>query len=547
MSTHRTPFAWLARISLGIVLALTTLFACTESARDPLATEAPQATVNPNVDTGLALQRITELKAEIDALRAAGAVSARSASDLHIRLDGAVRDIRRGKLQFAMARLFELILYVKVQPTKNITNNAAAVITQRAHGIIDILKGGASNQAPVAQIVAPTHQSTFPAGTPINFAGSGSDPEDGMLSGEALLWTSSIMEEPVGVGATFSRSDLSVGTHIITLRATDSDGATGTSSVQITVLAPPNQTPTAQISAPSNQAVFPPGAPIGFAGSASDPEDGALDGEELVWTSSIGGQIGFGASFTRNNLAPGTHTITLTATDSKGATGTATVQITVQATSNQTPSAQISAPANQAVFQQGAAINFAGTGNDAEDGALTGASLVWTSNMGGQLGTGASFTLNNLAAGTHTITLTATDSNGATGTATVQITVQAALGNQAPSAQIAAPANGGIFIRLVDNITFTGSATDPEDGALTGAALVWTRPPRLAARRRRANSTSTWRMARAAVPKKWARPSHVGSAPRASLRKVSCTSSVVEIVAFASWRSWRRATRLSSA
>ncbi len=63
-------------------------------------------------------------------------------------------------------------------------------------------------------------------------------------------------------------------------------------------------------------------------------------------------------------------------------------------------------------------------GTDAEDGTLSGASLVWTSSLDAQIGTGTSFTASTLSVGSHTITLTATDSEGATGTASIQITVQ---------------------------------------------------------------------------------------------------------------------------
>jgi hypothetical protein len=60
---------------------------------------------------------------------------------------------------------------------------------------------------------------------------------------------------------------------------------------------------------------------------------------------------------------------------------------------------------------------------DSEDGALSGASLVWNSDAYGRIGTGETFTMIPFAAGTHKITLTAIDSKGATGTATVVITV----------------------------------------------------------------------------------------------------------------------------
>ena len=63
---------------------------------------------------------------------------------------------------------------------------------------------------------------------------------------------------------------------------------------------------------------------------------------------------------------------------------------------------------------------------------MNGASLVWTSSRDGQIGTGTSFTKGDLSVGTHTITLTAKDAQGASGVATRAITI--VTGNQPPVA-----------------------------------------------------------------------------------------------------------------
>jgi hypothetical protein len=66
-----------------------------------------------------------------------------------------------------------------------------------------------------------------------------------------------------------------------------------------------------------------------FAGSGSDDEDGDLSGECLLWSSNADGKIGTGATCSSSTLVAGVHKITLTASDSLGATGSATVVITV--------------------------------------------------------------------------------------------------------------------------------------------------------------------------------------------------------------------------
>ncbi len=87
------------------------------------------------------------------------------------------------------------------------------------------------------------------------------------------------------------------------------------------------------------------------------------------------------------------------------------------------PTATITAPASGSSFASGTSVTFTGTGTDPEDGALSGASLVWTSDLDGQFGTGGSVTTSGLSIGVHTITLTVTDSHGGTDTDQITVTI----------------------------------------------------------------------------------------------------------------------------
>lgn len=73
-------------------------------------------------------------------------------------------------------------------------------------------------------------------------------------------------------------------------------------------------------------------------------------------------------------LANGSYNVTLTVTDSLGAFNTDTLIITV---GNLAPEADITSPADGFAYNAGDTINFSGTGIDAEDGVLSGASLQW--------------------------------------------------------------------------------------------------------------------------------------------------------------------------
>ncbi len=82
-------------------------------------------------------------------------------------------------------------------------------------------------------------------------------------------------------------------------------------------------------------------------------------------------------------------------------------------------------PLAQPVVQQGAGVVLDVMVEDLQDGELPDASLVWTSDISGRLGTGEILVAKNLAAGLHTITLTATNSGGISTSKTISVTVVA--------------------------------------------------------------------------------------------------------------------------
>ena len=356
------------------------------------------------------------------------------------------------------------------------------------------------NAAPTVAITSPQEDGiTVQSGDVVTFAGSAMDLEDGDLS-PSIQWSSSI-DDAIGTGASINVSTLSTGVHTITASVADTGGRTAIDSITITVNAPP----VVAITAPEDDASFFAGAPVNFAGSATDPEDNNLS-STIQWSSSVDGPIGAGGSFTKSDLTVGTHVITAAVTDGDGgtdsaqititvntvpapnasftvnpATGTAPLTVTLNSTStgaitssvwsftgggsgsiigpsvthtfpsagvwtatlhvsgpggtstasrpiavtppavNSAPVVLILAPSNASTFTSVATVNFAGTASDAEDGTLT-SSIAWTSNRDGLIGTGGSFSTSSLSVGTHTIAASVADSAGMT--ASTQITIQ---------------------------------------------------------------------------------------------------------------------------
>ncbi|MFN2126559.1 MAG: metallophosphoesterase family protein [Anaerolineales bacterium] len=73
-------------------------------------------------------------------------------------------------------------------------------------------------------------------------------------------------------------------------------------------------------------------------------------------------------------------------------------------------------------YNLGNSVYFTGSAEDIEDGDLS-SNLVWSSNIDGPIGFGASFSRSDLSAGVHTITASVTDSGGFSGSGTITITI----------------------------------------------------------------------------------------------------------------------------
>jgi subtilisin family serine protease len=105
---------------------------------------------------------------------------------------------------------------------------------------------------------------------------------------------------------------------------------------------------------------------------------------------------------------------------------------------NTAPSVAITAPVDGSSYTEGDTIVFVGSAADGEDGDLS-ASIVWTSNLDGAIGSGASFATAALSVGTHVVTASVTDSGNLTGDDTVSVVVDPPAGTipNAPSDVVA--------------------------------------------------------------------------------------------------------------
>jgi chitinase len=183
------------------------------------------------------------------------------------------------------------------------------------------------NPAPVTSITSPANGATFtaPASITINAAATdnGSVSKVDFYNGATLLGTDT--SSPYS----FSWANVAAGTYALTTKATDNQGAVGTSAVVNITVNGSNPAPTTSITSPSNGASFTAPASITINATAADNVSVSkvdfYNGSTLIGTDTSSPY-----SFTWPNIAAGTYSLTTRATDNQGAVGTsAIVSVTV--------------------------------------------------------------------------------------------------------------------------------------------------------------------------------------------------------------------------
>ena len=210
------------------------------------------------------------------------------------------------------------------------------------------------------------------------------------------IWTSSIDGEIYnGTDLVFSLTDLSPGTHTITLKVRDEFGEWSEEVSTIIVI---NGRPIASIKSIS-PIVVNEGGDVTFTGSYVDYED---DIRYVEWKSHIDGVIGHTIEFTTNKLSNGTHLISLQVRDGhKVRSNVANGELIV----NGIPRALITT-IEPGIANDTEPVIFRGDFIDAEDSVVE---FFWESDIDGVLSDQARFYSSTLSNGTHTVTFKVMD------------------------------------------------------------------------------------------------------------------------------------------
>jgi PKD repeat protein len=198
---------------------------------------------------------------------------------------------------------------------------------------------------------------------------------------------------------------------------------------------------------------------VALDGSGSRDSDGTI--ASYTWSFSDGSPSLTGVTASKTFNTPGNVTVTLTVADNRGATGSATRNITV--TPNAVPTATFTA--TPLTGRAPLLVAFDASGSRDTDGTI--ASYEWTFGDGGTA-TGVTPQHTYNAEGAFTATLTVTDNEGGTGTFSRVITVAPPVG----SVSVTVKDTNGVGIAGAAVVATVGGASRSATTDASGVALV---------------------------------------------------------------------------
>jgi len=184
-----------------------------------------------------------------------------------------------------------------------------------------------------------------------------------------------------------------------------------------------NQPPIVSLTAPANGTTLVAGSSVNLTASATDGDGSIVRVEFYADATLLNNDTTAPYSFAWANMAPGAYSLTAKAYDNTGAS-TSSAVITINVVANQLPTVNLTAPANNVSFNQGAAINLTANATDL-DGAIARVEFyAGTALLGSATSAPYAFVWTNAATGSHALTAKAYDNLGASSTSSgVNITV----------------------------------------------------------------------------------------------------------------------------
>ena len=276
-----------------------------------------------------------------------------------------------------------------------------------------------TNRAPTVSGAIPDQVLVENTEATVDISGAFSDPD-----GDALRYVATSDASSVAT-ASVSGSDLKVigeapGSATITVTATDPGGLSATQTLEVTVNSA-NRAPTVSGAIPDQVLVENTEATVDISGAFSDPDGDALRYVATSDASSVATASVSGSDLKVIGEAPGSATITVTATDPGGLSATQTLEVTVNS-ANRAPTVSGAIPDQVLVENTEATVDISGAFSDPDGDALRYVATSDASSVATASVSGSDLKVIGEAPGSATITVTATDPGGLSASATITVT-----------------------------------------------------------------------------------------------------------------------------
>ena len=322
----------------------------------------------------------------------------------------------------------------------------------------------ATNSAPTVQITSPTNNSVFNSGAPITITATAYD-LDGSVASVQFFNGTNLLATPIGVSNnyTFTWTNASTGTNILTAVATDDDGLTQTSAPVVITVNNPIPVLTVSFLDPTNNQLFVTSPlNISLTAATSDSSDTVTNVQFFNGTNLLGSGALTSNTWTLlwTDVVAGSYSLTAKAFDDAGNIATNGVAITV----NAMPVVYIFSPTNFQSYLEITNVTLQAVACDPNiNGSITGVAFygagtnlplaVAQNNV-----TNFNLTWGNLHAGIYPIYAVATNNHGVGCWSAIKI-FKVISTNLPPTVAITYPTNDATFAPGCD-ITITATTTN---------------------------------------------------------------------------------------
>ncbi|MCE9640147.1 MAG: hypothetical protein K8S22_08375, partial [Betaproteobacteria bacterium] len=313
------------------------------------------------------------------------------------------------------------------------------------------------NAPPRVSLTAPANRAVFVSPTSITLTASATGPEANTpITQVEFIADGQVLATLTAKPYTYLWQNAPLGSHTLTVRATDSLGGV-TTSVARTITVNANQGPTVSLTSPTPNQVLPAPATITLAATATDNDGSLAKVEFFNGATLIGTATTAPYTATWSNVPSGSYSLTAVATDNLGGTTTsAAIPVTVDAP----PTVTLTSPSAGSVGIAPASFTLTASASDS-DGTVA---KVEFFNGGTLIGTvtSAPYSLawDNVAPGSYSLTAIATDNLGLQATSgPINVSV---IANSPPAISLTSPTPNQSF-RAPAAINLAATASDPDN------------------------------------------------------------------------------------